>query len=164
MYNTHWGLKIRSTGEHPKAVDTVGIDVYKVRYAALLVSGILCGLGGAAVTLTGINTFYDNITAGRGFIAVAAVVFGKWSPVGAALATVLFGAGEAFQLRLQGLGFNIPYAYFYMLPYAVTMISLIFFTGPSRRPAASGQPYIKSGSKVKRKKASKLDLKPEVKS
>jgi ABC-type uncharacterized transport system permease subunit len=164
MYNTHWGLKIRATGEHPKAVDTVGIDVYKVRYVSLIISGILCGLGGAAVTLTGINTFYDNITAGRGFIAVAAVVFGKWSPVGASLATLLFGAGEAFQLRLQGLGFDIPYAYFYMLPYIVTMISLIFFMGPSKGPAATGQPYIKSGSKAKRKKVSRAGLKPEVKS
>lgn len=160
MFNTHWGLKIRATGEHPKAVDTVGIDVYKVRYTAVVISGVLAGLGGAAVTLTGINTFYDNITAGRGFIAFAAIVFGKWNPIGAALATLLFGAGDAFQLRLQGLGFDIPYAYFYMLPYIVTLVSLIFFMGPSQAPVASGEPYVKSGKKAVKKK--KKSVKPEV--
>ncbi|WP_446697794.1 ABC transporter permease subunit, partial [Acetomicrobium sp. S15 = DSM 107314] len=91
LFHTHWGLKIRATGEHPKAVDTVGTSVYTVRYWSVIISGLLAGLGGAAVTLTGINTFYDNITAGRGFIAFAAIVFGKWNPVGTALATLLFG-------------------------------------------------------------------------
>jgi ABC-type uncharacterized transport system permease subunit len=164
IFKTHWGLNIRATGEHPKAVDTVGIDVYKVRYISIVISGVLAGLGGAAVTLTGINTFYDNITAGRGFIAFAAIVFGKWTPIGAALATLLFGAGDALQLRMQGLGFDIPYAYFYMLPYVVTLISLIFFMGPSKGPVASGVSYIKSGKKIKKKHELKKTAEPEVKS
>ncbi|QGP91096.1 Branched-chain amino acid transport system / permease component [Neomoorella glycerini] len=143
LYHTSWGLSIRAAGEHPKALDVAGIDVVKVRYLAVVLSGFLSGLGGAAITLSGINTFYDNITAGRGFIAFAAIVFGKWTAAGTAMATLLFGAGEALQLRLQAFNFQLPYQFFLMLPYALTLIVLIFFMGPAKGPAASGLPYIK---------------------
>jgi ABC-type uncharacterized transport system permease subunit len=162
LFHTHWGLKIRATGEHPKAVDTVGTSVYTVRYWSVIISGLLAGLGGAAVTLTGINTFYDNITAGRGFIAFAAIVFGKWNPVGTALATLLFGAGDAFQLRLQALGFKLPYQFFLMLPYVLTLLVLVFFMGPSKGPVASGQAYVKGGSKSKVRQSKLKLLKREV--
>ncbi len=141
LYKSTWGLTIRATGEHPKAVDTVGLNVVSVRLAAILFSGALAGLGGAAITLTGINNFLDNMTAGRGYIAFAAIVFGKWTPVGAGIAALLFGGGDALQLRLQAFGVPLPYQILQMLPYGLTLLILVFFMGPSRGPSASGQPY-----------------------
>ncbi|KUO49405.1 MAG: hypothetical protein APF76_08515 [Desulfitibacter sp. BRH_c19] len=152
LYHSKWGLSIRAAGEHPKALDLAGIDVIKVRYSAVIISGVLAGLGGAAITLGGINTFYDNITAGRGFIAFAAIVFGKWTPVGTALATLLFGMGDALQLRLQAFNIQaIPYQFFLMLPYLITLVALVFM-GPSKGPAASGVPYAREQGQSKRKK------------
>ncbi|MGI9861451.1 ABC transporter permease [Moorella naiadis] len=156
LYHTSWGLAVRAAGEHPRALDVAGIDVIKVRYAAVVGSGLLAGLGGAAVTLSGINTFYDNITAGRGFIAFAAIVFGKWTAFGTALATLLFGSGEALQLRLQAFNFPIPYQFFLMLPYALTLVALIFFMGPSKGPAASGAPYNKDQARGNRRRPTKV--------
>lgn len=141
FYRTPWGLTLRATGEHPKAVDTVGLNVGRVRLSSILLSGALAGLGGAAITLTGINNFLDNITAGRGFIAFAAIVFGKWTPVGTGLAALLFAAGDALQLRLQAFGVSVPYQLLQMLPYGLTLLILVFFMGPSRGPSTSGQPY-----------------------
>ncbi|MGI9952642.1 ABC transporter permease [Moorellaceae bacterium AZ2] len=151
IYRTYWGLSVRAAGEHPRALDVAGIDVIKVRYVAVVVSGLAAGLGGAAITLSGINTFYDNITAGRGFIAFAAIVFGKWTPLGTALATFIFGTGEALQLRLQAFNLQLPYQFFLMLPYALTLIALIFFMGPARGPAASGVPYVKDNARGQRR-------------
>ncbi len=141
LFRTNRGLTLRAAGENPQALDAAGVDAIRVRYMAVLFGGVLCGVGGAAITLTGLNTFYDEITSGRGFIAYAAIVFGKWNPVGAALATFLFGMGDALQLRLQSLNFNVPYYLYNVLPYLLTFIALVFFMGPSRAPAANGKPY-----------------------
>lgn len=168
LYKTNWGLKIRGAGEYPLALDTVGINVYQVRYLSLIVSGVLTGLGGAAITLTGINTFYDNITSGRGFIAYAAIVFGNWNPFGASIGALIFGAGEALQLRLQALGFNVQYQLFQIVPYAITLIALILFMDSSRGPAASGIPYSSENNRLfdfrRKKKNHKTTTAPAQKS
>ncbi|MCL5676645.1 MAG: ABC transporter permease [Firmicutes bacterium] len=145
LYRASWGLTLRAVGEHPRAVDSVGVNVLRVRFWSVLISGLLAGLGGAAITITGINNFYDNITVGRGFVAFAAIVVGKWTPLGTGLAALLFGGGEALQLRMQAFGVRLPYQVLQMLPYALTLFVLIFFMGPSRGPSASGRPYTRNG-------------------
>ena len=129
LFRTSRGLELRAAGENPKALDVAGVDVIRIRWLAVLATGLFCGLAGASLTLTGLNTFYDNLSSGRGFIAYAAVVFGKWTPVGAALAAILFGAGDALQLRMQTI-FDIPY-YFYMM------------MGAAKGPAANSIPFEK---------------------
>lgn len=154
MYHTSRGLELRAAGENPKALDVAGVNVVKIRWIAVLVCGAFCGLAGACLTITGLNTFYDNISAGRGFIAYAAIVFGKWSPVGATLAALLFGAGDALQLRLQALSFNIPYYFYLMLPYLITFIALLFM-GASKGPAASNTPFETDKARKRGKKQAK---------
>lgn len=151
LNHSYPGLAVKAAGEHPKALDVAGINVIKVRYSAVIISGLLAGLGGAAVTLSGINTFYDNITAGRGFIAFAAVVFGKWTAGGTALAALLFGLGDALQLQLQAFNVQWPSQFFLMMPYLITLSALIFFMGPAKGPAASGQPYVKEKVRGRRR-------------
>jgi ABC-type uncharacterized transport system permease subunit len=146
LYRTTWGLKIRSVGEHPRAADTVGINVYAWRYATTLLNGLLCGIAGASLSLAHLNTFVDNMTAGRGFIALAAVIFGRWNPFGAALAALLFGAADALQLRFQAFGVGISNQLLLMMPYLLTLIAVIFFRGQAVTPAALAQPYEKEGS------------------
>ena len=141
MYRTSWGLSIRATGDHPRAADTLGISVLAVRRNAVLLSGALAGLGGAYLTLVLVPYYQDNLTAGRGFIAFAAIVFGKWTPVGTFLACLLFGAADALQLRIQGSGLAIPYQFMLMLPYVVTLLALLGFVGRAVGPATSGVPY-----------------------
>lgn len=143
LFKTDIGLKVRAVGEHPKACDTVGIDVYKVRYGSVIVSGLLSGLAGAYVSLGLLSFFTENMIAGRGFIALAAVVFGKWSPLGALGAALLFGAGDALQFRLQASGTQIPFQFLLMVPYILTILALAGFVGKSQGPAASGVPYNK---------------------
>ncbi|NCE66477.1 ABC transporter permease [Pseudoflavonifractor sp. 524-17] len=143
LFHSSRGLELRAAGENPQALDVAGVDVIRIRWAAVLVSGAFCGLAGASLTLNGLNTFYDNISSGRGFIAYAAVVFGKWAPLGATLATVLFGAGDALQLRMQAMNFNIPYYFYLMMPYLITFLALVFFMGPSKGPAATNVPFVK---------------------
>lgn len=143
LYRTTWGLKIRAVGEHPRAADTVGINVYLIRYACIVISGILASLGGASLTVGGLRYFLDNMTAGRGFIAFAAVIFGRYNPIGAFIATLLFGITDAFQLRMQAMGIPIPHHIFLMLPYIVTLAALIFLAGPSFVPRAQGIPYVR---------------------
>lgn len=141
MEKTSWGIAIQAAGENPRALDVAGINVLKVRYLSVIFSGILGGMGGAALVLGGLNLFYDNVTAGRGFIAFAAIVFGRWKPPLVALATLLFGFFDALQLRLQASTSNvIPYQFFLMLPYVVTLIAL-WIVGSASGPAASGKPY-----------------------
>ncbi|MEA4908775.1 MAG: ABC transporter permease [Chloroflexi bacterium] len=141
LYRTTWGLKVRAVGEHPHAADTVGISVIKVRYLSLLFCGFLAGLAGAFLSIGVLNTFQQNMTSGRGFIAYTAIVFGKWEPVGAFLGSLLFGTADALQLRMQTLNLDIPYQAMVAFPYVVTLLALVLFVGKASWPAASGAPY-----------------------
>lgn len=142
LFHTSRGLELRAAGENPLVLAVAGVNVIKIRWLALLATGAMGGLAGSCLTLNGLETFYDGLSGGRGFIAYAAIVFGKWNPFGAALATVLFGAGDALQLRLQAMDFGIPYHFLMMAPYLITFFALVFFMGPSRGPAASNRPYV----------------------
>ncbi len=146
VYKTSWGLTLRSVGEHPMASSTMGINVNWVRYIAVLLSGAIVGISGSAlVSASGINAFQENLSAGRGFIAFAAVVFGRYNPVGIFLGTILFGLGDAFQIRLQTYGVQVPYQLLLMLPYLITLIALVAFMRNARGPAASGTPFMEEG-------------------
>ncbi len=140
FYRTTWGLSIRAVGEHPRAAETVGIHVQWVRFATVVASGVLAGLGGALLSVGYLNTFQENMTAGRGFIAFSAIIFGRYTPAGTVLASLLFGAVDALQLRVQAFGIPIPYQFLVILPYVVTLLAL-FGVGRSQAPAASGVPY-----------------------
>jgi simple sugar transport system permease protein len=144
MYRTTLGLKIRAVGEHPEAADTAGVNVQKVRYASIIGGSFLIGLGGGYLSLGILNFFTENMVAGRGFIALAAVIFGKWNPWGALGATLLFGFGDALQIRLQALGSPVPYQFLLMLPYLLTIAALAGFVGKAIPPTASGKPYVKN--------------------
>jgi simple sugar transport system permease protein len=145
LFRTTIGLRLRSVGEHPKAADTVGISVYGVRYAAVIVSGALAGLGGVYLSNGITHSFNENLSAGRGFIALAAVIIGRWRPVGAFLACLLFGFTEALALRLPGAyGEDAAWTtLFRTLPYVATLIIVAGVVGRSIPPAADGKPYVK---------------------
>ncbi len=145
IFRTSVGLRLRSVGEHPKAADTLGISVYGVRYAAVILSGALAGLGGVYLTNGITHSFNENISAGRGFIALAAVIFGRWRPFGAFAACLLFGFCEALALRLPGAyGEDAAWTtLFRALPYVVTLIVVAGVVGRSIPPAAVGKPYTK---------------------
>jgi general nucleoside transport system permease protein len=142
FFKTPVGLRIRSVGEHPRAADTVGISVYKTRYAAVTISGILAALGGAYLSIGFVNSFNQNMTAGRGFIALAAVIFGNWRPFGAAAAALLFGFSSALAPRLAAYSESAQ-VLFQALPYVLTLIAVAGVIGRSIPPAASGRPYKK---------------------
>ena len=144
LFHTVWGLRTRACGEHPLAAETAGIDVRFVRYANVVLSGALGGLGGAYFTLQQIGLFLPNLTGGRGFIALAAVIFGKWTPLGAFLASLLFALSDALASRFQLYGISIPYQIVSMLPYVVTIIVVAGAMGRAVAPAAVGRPYRKS--------------------
>lgn len=141
LYKTPYGLRVRAVGEFPKAVDTLGISVFKLRYSTLIVGGMLSGLAGSYLSISELNMFTENMTAGKGFVALAAVIFGRWTPVGAMLAALLFGGMQAFQMRMQIMGTDIPFQFFLMLPYVVTVVVLTGFVGKATPPAASTKPY-----------------------
>ncbi len=142
LFKTPIGLRIRSVGEHPRAADTVGISVYTVRYAAVIVSGILAALGGAFLSIGFTGTFSENMTSGRGFIALAAVIFGKWRPGWAFVATLLFGFGFALAIPLQREA-DISENLISTVPYVLTLIAVAGVIGRSIPPAAVGRPYVK---------------------
>ena len=142
MFKTPIGLRIRSVGEHPRAADTVGIDVYAVRYAAVTVSGMLAALGGAYLSLGFVNSFSQNITVGKGFIALAALIFGNWRPWGAAAACLLFGFSSALAQRLPTYSDSAAIL-FEALPYVLTLIAVAGVIGRTIPPAAVGRPYKK---------------------
>ena len=142
LFKTPVGLRLRSVGEHPRAADTVGISVFRVRYSAVVVSGLLAALGGAYLSFGFGGSFNENMTGGRGYIALAAVIFGKWNPVGALGACLLFGFGFALSIPLQreaDISANIVST----LPYVLTLVALVGVIGRSRPPAAVGRPYVK---------------------
>lgn len=145
MYRTRWGLRLRALGEHPRAADTVGVRVQASRYMAVLISGALGGLAGANLTLEQVGSFSENMTSGRGFIALAANIFGRWTPVGSYLASLLFGFAEAIEIRMQSFSsvIQIPVQFFLMLPYVLVVIVLAGFMGRAVGPAAVGKPYEK---------------------
>jgi simple sugar transport system permease protein len=142
LFKTPTGLRLRSVGEHPKAADTVGISVFKVRYAAVILSGMLAALGGAYLSIGFTGTFNENMSAGRGFIALAAVIVGKWNPFGAFGACLLFGFGSALSIPLQREA-DISANLLSTLPYALTLVVLVGVIGRSVGPAAVGRPYTK---------------------
>jgi simple sugar transport system permease protein len=142
LFKTPIGLRIRSVGEHPKAADTVGISVYGVRYAAVVASGILAALGGAFLSIGFVGSFAENMTSGRGYIALAAVIFGKWRPGWAFAATLLFGFGFAISIPLQREA-DISENLISTVPYVLTLVALVGLIGRSTPPAAVGRPYVK---------------------
>jgi simple sugar transport system permease protein len=144
LFKTRWGLRLRSVGEHPKAADTVGINVRATRFWNVLLAGAIVGGGGAFFTLAAIGSFTKEMTNGAGFIALAAVIFGQWNPIRATLAALLFGFATNLQSTLSIVGSPVPSEFMLMLPYLVTIFAVAGLVGMSRAPAASGKPYIKA--------------------
>ena len=143
LFRTRWGLRVRAVGEHPKAADTVGIAVNRTRYLSVLLGGAVAGMGGAFFTLVSASSFSKEMTAGQGFIALAAVIFGRWNPIGAFFAALLFGFATNMQYVLAILGTPVPSQFMAMLPYLVTVFAVAGLVGRSRGPAAAGTPYVK---------------------
>ena len=142
LFWTRWGLRTRAVGEHPRAADTVGVNVYLMRYVNVIVGGAIAGLGGAYLVAE-VSTFSPGMTIGRGFIALAALIFGKWTPLGAWGAALLFGFTQALQINIQQCGVDFPAQIIGMLPYVVTIVVLAGAVGRSTPPAAIGVPYEK---------------------
>jgi ABC-type uncharacterized transport system permease subunit len=148
LYKTPFGLRLRSVGENPEAADAAGVPVARMRYAGVLLSGVLAGIGGAYLSIGQSSLFTRNMTSGRGFIALAALIFGKWRPFQTLLACLLFGFTEALSIQMQGVvklpsGNDIPIQFIQMVPYILTIVVLAGFIGSSRPPRALGIPYEK---------------------
>ncbi|MBG9945174.1 ABC transporter permease [Brevibacillus formosus] len=143
VFKTPFGLRLRSVGEHPRAADTVGINVKRMRYTAVMISGMLAALGGATISLTTTSNFSHNTVSGQGFIAIAALIFGKWHPMGAMGAALFFGVAQAIKSLVQifGLTNYIPTEFIFMLPYVLTILVMAGLVGRSSAPAALGKPY-----------------------
>ncbi len=141
LYRTKTGLRIRACGEHPAAADTLGVNVAAIRYVCVVLSGFLAGLGGGAMTLAVISNFTPTVISGQGFIALAAVIFGNWKPIGAAMACLLFGFANALTVLLAGT--FVPSHLLAMLPYVLTLVVLVLFIGRAEPPKANGKPYFK---------------------
>ena len=145
LFRTRWGLRMRSVGEHPKAADTLGINVIWTRYMAVVLSGAMAGFAGAYLTIGSVGQFGPLITNGKGFIGLAAMIFGNWIPLGSFLAGLLFGFADSLSTKLGILGIGIPSQFLLMMPYIATMIVLAGVVGRTRPPAADGVPYEKEG-------------------
>jgi ABC-type uncharacterized transport system permease subunit len=148
LYRTPFGLRLRSAGENPEAADAAGVRVLRIRYVGVILSGVLAGVGGAYLSIGQSSLFTRNMTAGRGFIALAALIFGKWRPLQTMLACLLFGFADALTIQMQGVaklpsGEDVPVQFIQMIPYVVTIVVLAGFIGQSRAPGALGVPYDK---------------------
>jgi len=143
LYKTKFGLRLRAVGEHPKAADTLGVNVYKIRYIAVILSGVFAGFGGAAMSIAVVSNFRPTLISGQGFIALAAMIFGKWKPQGAMWASLLFGAAQGLIIYLGSTAIQISSQILAMLPYILTLLILTGFVGKSVAPAADGIPYEK---------------------
>jgi len=143
LFYTPWGLRTRAVGEHPRAADTLGINVYLVRYVNVILGGMIAGIGGAYFTIGSVGRFDEIMTAGKGFIGLAAMVFGNWNPFGSFVSSLIFGFADSLQIKLQILRVPIPSEFLLMAPYLVTMIVLAGVVGRAIPPAADGQPYEK---------------------
>lgn len=145
LYKTPWGLNIRAIGDFPVAADSAGISVPGVRVACVMASCMLAGLGGCYLVLSQVFVFTEHMSAGKGFIALAALILGRWNPVGALLACVFFGLTDALQLRLQFNSPEVPYQLFSMVPFVASFLALVLFTGKVRPPSAIGKKYVRGG-------------------
>ena len=143
QWMVRWGLRLRAVGEHPKAADTLGINVIRTRYIVTVLGGMMAGFGGSYLTLGSVGRFDEVMTAGRGFIGIAAMIFGNWMPFGSFGAGLLFGFADSLASRLAILRLPIPSQFLLMAPYVVTMIILAGVIGRSQAPAAEGVPYEK---------------------
>lgn len=144
IFKTPFGLRIRAVGEHPRAADTVGINVYKIRYICVSISGALAGVAGASMSVGTIGLFREGMTSGKGFIAIAAMIFGKWHPVGALFACLFFGLCESININASTLGLTaVPQEFLAMIPYVATILALAGVVGKAVAPKASGKPYEK---------------------
>lgn len=143
MNQTKWGLRIRSVGEHPRAADTLGINVFKIRYISVLISGMIAGLGGAYMSIGSAGRFNEGMSAGKGFLGLAAMIFGNWNPGGAFFGSIIFGFFDSWQEKLTLLKVGIPTEIFAMAPYLATMFVLAGIVGRAKMPAADGTPYEK---------------------
>jgi simple sugar transport system permease protein len=143
LFRSRWGLRVRAVGEHPKAADTVGIKVLRVRYRNVILGGMVAGLAGAYFTLGSVGRFDENMTGGRGFIALAAMIFGRWNPIGAFGAALVFGFADSLQNKLAILQVPIASEFLLMAPYIATILVVAGVVGRARPPAADGQLYIK---------------------
>jgi simple sugar transport system permease protein len=143
LFRTRWGLRARAVGEHPKAADTVGVNVYRFRYLNVMLGGLVAGFGGAYFTLGSVGRFDENMTNGRGYIGLAAMIFGRWHPVGAMAAGLVFGFADALAQKLGILQTGIPSEFLGMAPFLATILVVAGLVGRARPPAADGQPYVK---------------------
>lgn len=143
MHKTRTGLHLRAVGENPKACDSLGINVERIRFLSVLYSGALAGLAGAFISMGQVSFFSEGMISGKGFMAVASVVFGNYNPVGVMVACLIFGAAESLQYRLQAANIGIPYQFLMMLPYLITIVALCVYKRMSNKPACSGQAYYK---------------------
>ncbi len=141
LYRSRWGLDVRAIGQSPVAADAVGIRVQGTRYATVIFGGAMAAMGGAYLSTAQLSGFVENMVSGRGFIAIACVVFGRWSPLGAMAAALFFGMADAAQIRLQSLNPDIPFQFFVMFPYVLAVVALVFMAKSSRMPAALGVPF-----------------------
>ncbi len=143
LFRTRFGLRVRAVGEHPRAADTMGVHVYRHQYISVALCGMLAGLGGAYLSLCQVSMFVKGMTNGRGFMAMAAMIFGKWNPWGVLLAALLFGCSDALQMVLQAGGSQIPTDFLLCAPYLLTVAALACFVGKAVSPRQVGKPYIK---------------------
>ncbi|HEX9066168.1 MAG TPA: ABC transporter permease [Streptosporangiaceae bacterium] len=144
LFSTRWGLRVRAVGEHPTAADTVGIRVLWTRYRNVVLGGAVAGIGGAYLTVGSTGFFAKNISSGLGFIALAAMIFGRWTPLGAVAAAMLFGVSDSLALVLSSLNPQIPSQFLLMIPYLATILAVVGLVGKVRAPAADGKPYVKA--------------------
>lgn len=145
LNKTQWGISLHAVGEYPRAADTVGISVKKVRYFSVIVNGLFGGLAGAYLVLGQLGFFMENLTSGKGYIALVAVILGRRNPIGVFVSALIFGFASALQFNLQTMGWDIPSQVFSMFPYVVTVIALLFSIGKSSDPQALGIPYERDG-------------------